>query len=380
MNKYNVIFILVDGARVDRLTNFPIFQKLIKKGTFFSHMIAHAPYTLVSMNSIFSGMYGGKNGVDAYYKMFKLKKECKTLAEYFVENGWYTQGDAMRLSLVSDRGFNKLTEHDENITDYSKAHCEMIDEILRNKQEDQPFFAYLHYPKIHTSIVKNVFSKYDDFSDEYFRNKENNLKNYDNYLKSAVEYLEKIFDKILSLDLYKNSIIVVMADHGTGIGEKKGERAYGVFTYDYSIRTFSIFIQPEIFPEGKIISKLTRTIDVMPTLLDIFQISPDSSYLKMQGSSLLPLVHNESNEDERIAFAETGGLQGPWPSPKKPNVKCVRTSKWKLIYNLTPDTWELYNLENDPEEKTNLIVKYPKISQELKDKLIRIENESKDVN
>jgi len=50
-------------------------------------MIAHAPYTLVQMNSIFTGMYGGKNGINAYYKMFKHPRDgCKTLAEYLTEN------------------------------------------------------------------------------------------------------------------------------------------------------------------------------------------------------------------------------------------------------------------------------------------------------
>ena len=70
MKKYNVILILIDGARIDRLSHAPIFQKLIDQGTFFSQMISHAPYTLASMNSIFTGMYGGKNGIDAYYKIF----------------------------------------------------------------------------------------------------------------------------------------------------------------------------------------------------------------------------------------------------------------------------------------------------------------------
>ena len=33
-------------------------------------MITHAPYTLVSMNSIFTGMYGSRNGINAYYQMY----------------------------------------------------------------------------------------------------------------------------------------------------------------------------------------------------------------------------------------------------------------------------------------------------------------------
>ena len=56
MNKLNVILLLIDGARVDRIEQFPIFKKLQENGTFFQQMITHAPYTLVSMNSIFTGM------------------------------------------------------------------------------------------------------------------------------------------------------------------------------------------------------------------------------------------------------------------------------------------------------------------------------------
>jgi len=67
----------------------------------------------------------------------------------------------------------------------------------------------------------------------------------------------------------------------------------------------------------------------------------------------MPLISDEEKEG-RIAFSETGGLFGPYPSPKKPNVKAIRTQNWKLIYNLTPNTKELYNLVDDPFEINNL--------------------------
>jgi len=381
LEKQNLIFILVDGARVDRISRFEDFTSLINKGTFFSHMIAHAPYTLVQMNSIFTGMYGGKNGINAYYKMFKHPRDgCKTLAEYLTENGYYTQGDAMRLSLVSNRGFNKLTQQEDYNTNFAKVHCEILDEIIASKEKNQPFFAYLHYPKIHHQIQEAVLEKYDDFSEEYFENKERNLKNYDKYLECAGEYLRIVFNKIHSLDLDKNSVIVIMADHGMGIGEKKGERAYGIFTYDYSIRTFAIFIHPTKFSANKVNNELTRTIDVMPTILEVLNIEQDPSSLKMQGQSLIPLINNkitisEENDFDRVAFSETGGLKGPWPSPNEPNVKCVRTKNWKLIHNLTPDTWELYNLKEDPAEEKNVYDNNLEIVSKLKLKLSEIEED-----
>ena len=380
MKKYNVILLLIDGTRIDRLDKFPIFKRLKEDGCFFSEVIASAPYTLVAMNSIFTGMYGSKNGIDAYHKMFQNPKTgCKTLADYLTENGWYTRGDAMRLSLVSSQGFKKFTsQEDIPDPDFSKIHKEILDETMNEAGGEQPYFLYLHYPKIHHSIKESVFDKYDDFSQEYFENKEENLRNYDEYLKEASDYLDEIYFKNIPGKQSNDSIIIVMTDHGMGIGEKVGERAYGSFTYDYTLRTFALFIQPKIFPKGKEIDKLARAIDIMPTILDCLEIPIDQSCLKMQGQSMLNLLNkteqnkpdiDEDSEFQKIAYAETGGVNGPWPSPSSPNIKCVRTKKWKLIHNLTPNTWELYNLENDPQELKNVVEEHPLIVTKLKDKL-----------
>ena len=380
MKKYNIILLLIDGTRIDRLDKFPIFKRLKEDGCFFSEVIASAPYTLVAMNSIFTGMYGSKNGIDAYHKMFQNPKTgCKTLADYLTENGWYTRGDAMRLSLVSSQGFKKFTsQEDIPDPDFSKIHKEILDETMNEAGGEQPYFLYLHYPKIHHSIKESVFDKYDDFSQEYFENKEENLRNYDEYLKEASDYLDEIYFKNISGKQSNDSIIIVMTDHGMGIGEKVGERAYGSFTYDYTLRTFALFIQPKIFPKGKEIDKLARAIDIMPTILDCLEIPIDQSCLRMQGQSMLNLLNkteqskpdtDEDSEFQKIAYSETGGVNGPWPSPSSPNIKCVRTKKWKLIHNLTPDTWELYNLENDPQELKNVVEEHPLIVTKLKDKL-----------
>jgi len=52
-----------------------------------------------------------------------------------------------------------------------------------------------------------------------------------------------------------------------------------------------------------------------------------------------------------------------------------KNKKWKLIHNLTPDTWELYNLENDPQELKNVVDEYPLVVIKLKDKLQSIIDE-----
>ena len=90
--------------------------------------------------------------------------------------------------------------------------------------------------------------------------------------------------------------------------------------------------------------------------MELLKIKQNENYKSTQGKSLVPLIHNKK-EEERIAYSETGGLGGPNPSPASPNIKCIRTQNWKLIYNISTKQKELYNLINDKYEHYNLIDK-----------------------
>ena len=92
----------------------------------------------------------------------------------------------------------------------------------------------------------------------------------------------------------------------------------------------------------------------MPTILELLQIPLKSNFQNLDGESLIPLIKGEKYE-EKIAFSETGNPLKENKPPKEPNTKSVRTSEWKLIYNVYDNTKELYNLQSDPDEKENLI-------------------------
>ena len=172
-----------------------------------------------------------------------------------------------------------------------------------------------------------------------------------NELVEKVETLQAE-EKISQLELDTNSIILVMSDHGVSVGEKIGERAYGAFCYDYTLRNFAYFLIPGY--ESVEITKQIRTIDYMPTFLDLLKISQDTTFSKIDGISLIPLIEGKFFP-ENYAFSETGNPLKNKAPPKEPNTKSIRTSDWKLIFNEYNGTRELYNLQMDPSENNNLI-------------------------
>ena len=153
-----------------------------------------------------------------------------------------------------------------------------------------------------------------------------------------------------------------MSDHGISIGEKIGERAYGAFCYDYTLKTFTYFLIPD--SNTLEIKQQIRTIDFMPTILNFLDIPLDEAYSSLDGKSLLPLIRGESFS-EPFAFSETGNPLNEKAPPKEPNTKSIRTSEWKLIFNEHNETKELYNLELDPNENKNLIGTGEKIEEIL---------------
>jgi len=354
---------MIDGGRYDYAKNSLLFKQLKTKSIHFSQSITYAPHTIAAMHSVFSGCYGSKTGTDSYWSTYNFDSQnYKTITEYLRDYNYYTQCDLINELIIPEQGFDKFVIHDEEKDDLTQRHIEILQNINTIFQNGQNFFLYLHYSNIHTAIKNEVLNVYENFSEEFFQNKLSNETRYANLFKKAETYLESLLGEINRLSLDNNSIILIMSDHGISTGEKFGERAYGAFCYDYTLRTITYFLDKDFEPTE--ISQQTRLVDFMPTILDILHIPLDPKHEKLDGISLLPLFNNQIL-NEKTAISQTGNPLKNKEPPENPNVHSIRTSNWKLIYNQHDGSKELYNLRTDPKEQTNLISTNNKIATTL---------------
>ena len=352
MKKKNVIIICVDGGRLDRALKSDTFAQLSSKCIFFPQTITYAPYTNSAIHALISGSYGNRNGTNSYWHSIKFKKnKFKTLTEYLHDVDYFTHADTPSDLVLPNSGFDKFEVYDESVVDLTERHKELLENMKQINDQGKNFFLYLHYESIHTGILNPVLKAYDNYSKEYFESRKINEERYDKLFSNAENYIENLLEKMGQLEFWKNSVILVTSDHGISVGEKFGERAYGAFCYDYTIKTFAYY--SNCYKESKLVKQQIRHVDFMPTILDDLGIPLDKNFKEIDGVSLIPVINGEQT-DEQIAYTETGNPLRSNAPPKEPNTKSVRTSKWKLIHNEYDNSKELYDLENDPNEDENL--------------------------
>ena len=371
----NIIVLMIDGGRLDRAKNSSFFNKIRSKSVFFSNSITYGPHTIAAMHAFFAGCYGIRTGTDSYWSTYKFKKNrFKTLTEYLKENNYYTCADIVSEIIIPKQGFDEFLIHDEKKDCLTDRHIRLLEAMKAKNITGHNFFLFLQYSNIHTKILEEVLKVFDNFSKEYFENRKLNERRYDNQFKKAENYLMNILEKITLLDLDKNSLILIMSDHGMSVGEKVGERAYGVFCYDYTLRTFAYFLIPGF--NSLEVAQQVRTVDFMPSILELLHLPLDKNYSELDGESLLPIIKGQ-NVSEKIAYSETGNPLEEKKPPKTPNTKSVRTSEWKLILNEYDNSKELYHISEDPSEETNLIGQNPDIESVLWNEFLKIQKKSK---
>jgi arylsulfatase A-like enzyme len=185
-----------------------------------------------------------------------------------------------------------------------------------------------------------------------------------------VDYgVAQIMDALDRLDLRENTIVVFCADHGDFSGEHRMSCKGGVF-YDCLTRVPLIVSWPGHINSGVRESSMTNLVDVVPTLLTLQGITMPRS---MHGQGLpvaTDAVPREATFSEYGAggppFRMTDLTDLPRPYGRRALMrslrwreaegrrKMVRTRRWKYVHDPMGDLDELYDLERDPWELSNV--------------------------
>ncbi len=245
---------------------------------------------------------------------------------------------------------NKVQNVTERLTN------EAIDFI--NSNQDNPFFLYFSHTLPHPPI--NLPPQH--------RSETNSL-----YI-DAIQYMDQQTNRILitldRLGLRENTLVVCSSDNGPMLhdGDTGGLRGRIRDSYEGGIRVPLIANWPGVLPSGKVVDTPAVAYDIFPTLLKLAggELPDDRVY---DGQDILPLMTGDGNFER----------QKPFFWVYEDNVTAIRDGKWKLHVanrNQSLKKPELYNIENDPQERKPLNDQYPNLVQRL---IKKIENFQKEI-
>jgi arylsulfatase A-like enzyme/Flp pilus assembly protein TadD len=355
LKEMNVILFTLDTLRADFVGAYgngkaetPNIDRIAKEGVLFENCIAQTPLTLPSHTSILSGTY------PLYHQVrdnggFLVPESLEFISEVLQKQGFTTAAFIASYVLHSkwgfNQGFNKYSD-DFDLTKYKKISLGNVqkraDEVLGDarkwleENKNKKLFTWIHLYDPHTPYDPPSPFK-EKFADRPYR--------------GEVEYLDYelglFFDWLKKQGLYDHSLIIMMADHGESLGEHD-EDTHGFFIYRPTVWIPLIIHAPFQFPQHKI-NGIVESIDVAPTILEALGIPKPGSF---QGQSLLNLMFGDKEIRKDVAYTETyyPRMHYGWSELKA----LYYNKNWKYIQ---APKQELYDLEQDPDEKENLALK-----------------------
>ena len=377
MTKRNIIIISLDEVRPDHLSCYgykkistTAIDKVAREGVRFENCISSADFTPIAMGSVITGKYPNKHGMrDPYSSIIG-----PSIAEILKENNYKTAGFVGNGLLSKKHGFSEgfdfFNETSKETSwleiQYPGAESDemfyegnyWVEEFFRWLRDNYKgnFFIWGHLYETHEGSEHSLLKK-----GLIQEGKLSQFGYYDAKIKMADEKLiGRLLDTLNKLSIAENTTLVVMSDHGTNLGEhpvkdipwrKKGTR-YPQHTtmYDHDLKV-AMVIKGEGLPKGRTIKGMVRSIDLVPTLLDLVGISTEEYFF--DGLSLLPLIE----KDEAIEEVYSEDLFEPRGEGA---LQSLRAKDFKFIRNLTLGTEEYYDLDSDTQEQNNLMGKIDK--------------------
>lgn len=184
------------------------------------------------------------------------------------------------------------------------------------------------------------------------------------------ESLGRIFKELEEQGILDSTFILFASDNGYFFGEH-GLSIERRLPYEESVKSPLLIRYPPLAHENTRQKEFVVSIDYAPTLLELAGAKISSH---IQGRSLIPLLTGKAKNWRSSFFMEYYSFENPFPWLIDTDYKALRNERYKYIHWIRhPEKDELYDLEKDPYELTNLFhqTAYGKIAQKMKTELAR---------
>lgn len=387
---------LCSPSRASILTGLYTFRhrvidnnRLVPKGTiFFPQYLQKAGYA-----TAFIGKWHMGGASDEPRPGFDHWVSFRGQGHYLPPNPNYTLNvDGKR---VKQKGY--ITDE---LTDYA------VEWLAQQHPKEKPFFLYLSHKAVHARFVprKRDAGKFANLpftrpvteadTEENYRNRprwvhdqrnswhgvdfpyhssldiEKFYKRYCETLIGVDDSIGRVMDQLKKMGVYDDTLVIYMGDNGFMFGE------HGLIdkrvAYETSIRVPMLMQCPELFKGGTVVKQMVANIDIGPTVMEAMGLKKPPH---MDGDSFLRLAQGKP-----IPWRDKFLYVYYWEKnfPQSPTVFAIRGDRYKYItyYGLW-DADELYDIQNDPDERHNLLYepKYKQIARGLETQLYEMMDE-----
>ena len=343
----NVLLITIDSMRADMPWQgydkeiAPNLTKLAGESVVYERAYTISSYTAKSVGGMLAGrwpstLYRGPTFFTAYSKANLF------FPELLQQQGVHTMGG--QAHLYFDRGKNLRQGFDEwrlvpgltwnATTDESVTSQKMTPMAIEMLSDvgDKPFFMWLHYMDPHDKYQQH------EESPNFGRKARNH---YDSEIFYTDLWVQKLLDHCRQQPWWKDTVLIVSADHGEAFGEHKmWKHAFAL--WEVLTHVPLMFTIPGVKPRR--IQARRSQIDLAPTIMDLLGREPDPSFV---GKSMVPeLFGAEPDDREPILLDLPADTYNP---PTRAAIK----GDYKLLEDPGPK-YKLFNLKDDPGENRDL--------------------------
>ncbi|MFA5858371.1 MAG: sulfatase-like hydrolase/transferase [Elusimicrobiota bacterium] len=423
----------ISGCYGNQIVKTPNIDKLSNQGVTFTNCYTNSPLCVPSRNSFLAGQYVSRCSV-WNNRCWLPTEDYPTVSKVLNDSGYETilcgkmhldgtrrhsmteiggnmnkvfmtgkgvrstiditkpiPGISNRFTQIASSDTSSVLKHDRNVTSATI-------EFLKNRkpQEDKPLFMIVGYLAPHFPLIvpEKYWLNYKDkvpspklpknyveklpLNYQHLRYNFNYEEVPEEYVKKAREYyyaltewvdeeIGKVLDTIKETGYEDNTIIIYTTDHSENMGE------HGLWwknnMYDSATKIPLIIKYPDQWQKGQRRDNVCSLVDVTKTIVDLSGVTTENNW---DGDSLVPLMSDPKSEWKDIAISEY------YAHLIASGMTMIRQGKYKLIIH-TPTAengktvYELFDLEKDPEEYTNLAgdKKYKDIITKMYDALVK---------